>query len=274
MLKMNKYLLSVSLALISLHTLAEGYMNENMVIFSSSSDGSNNPWQANPKCTPVIQKTSTTQTWSVQYNYPDGSPLTSRFLTTAKPSMKAAECEHLVHFPDNIQSSGTFESFYPNGKLRSRIPYTDGIYNGKLTFWFASGLKEQKSTLRNGVSDGEYRIWHPNGQLALSMGYKDDAQHGMKQRWYEDSQPWTYVRFENGQMQGELKQWFRNGQMERQGEYRKGQRHGTYKAWYDDGTPQAVLNYQTGKIISAQCWNEMNKPVSTKQCMDWFKDEE
>ncbi|OTG64210.1 toxin-antitoxin system YwqK family antitoxin [Acinetobacter silvestris] len=271
---MNKILLTTMISFCSLHTFANGYMNENMIIFSSESDGSNNPWQGKPKCIPVIKNGESTKTWSVQYTYLDHTPLTSKYLTTQKPSTKPVECEHQIHFPDGIQDSGIFESFYPNGKPRSRIEYTDGTYNGDLKFWFANGLKEQESTVRNGASNGAYRIWHPNGQLALSMGYKDDMQNGMKQRWYENGEPWTYVRFENNKMVGELKQWYRNGKLERLGAYRDGVRHGTYKTWYADGTPEAVLNYQAGKIMDAQCWDESAKSISTKNCISKFSGED
>ncbi|AUX85943.1 hypothetical protein C3F34_07605 [Acinetobacter sp. ACNIH2] len=271
---MKAFLLSMSLGLVSLHTFADGYINENMVVFTSESDGSDDPWQDHPKCTPSIQAGGSSKSWLVQYFYSDQSPLTSGFITTQKPSNKASECEHLVHFPDQVQGSGTFESYYPNGKIRSHIEYEDGSYHGKLIFWHANGLKEQESTMNYGIPDGEYRIWHPNGQLALSMKYKDDMQDGMKQRWYADGKPWTYVRFENGVMRGELKQWFHNGKLERRGEYRNGLRQNRYEIWYEDGTPEAVLTYDAGSIIQAQCWNEAGKPRARNSCLSSYQDEE
>ena len=271
---MKAFLLSMSLGLVSLYTFADGYINENMVVFTSESDGSDDPWQDHPQCTPSIQTIGSAKSWLVQYFYADQSPLTSGFITTQKPSSKASECEHLVHFPDEVQGSGTFESYYPNGKLRSHIEYEDGSYHGKLIFWHANGLKEQESTMNYGIPDGEYRIWHPNGQLALSMKYKDELQNGMKQRWYADGKPWTYVRFENGVMRGELKQWFHNGKLERRGEYRNGLRQNRYEIWYEDGTPEAVLTYDAGSIVQAQCWNEAGKPRARNSCLTSYQDEE
>ena len=271
---MKALLLSISLGLASLHTFADGYMNENMIVFTSESDGSDDPWQDHPKCTPSIQAAGSSKSWLVQYFYADHSPLTSGFITTQKPSSKASECEHLVHFPDQIQGSGTFESFYPNGKMRSQIEYEDGGYHGKLTFWHANGLKEQESNAIHGVTEGDYRIWHPNGQLALSMKYKDDMQDGMKQRWYADGKPWSYVRFEHGVMRGELKQWFQNGKLERRGEYRNGLRQNRYEIWHEDGTPEAVLSYDAGSLIQAQCWSAAGKALASKSCINSYRDEE
>ena len=269
-----KFAISICLSISSLAIHADGYINENGMIFISSSDPDESPWKEHPKCIPVLQNGESPKTWAVQYTYLDHTPITSTYLTTQKPSTQPVECEHQVHFPDHIQGTGIFESFYPNGKPRSLIEYTDGIYNGKINFWFTNGLKEQESNVSNGISHGEYRIWHPNGQLALSMGYKEGMQNGMKQRWYENGEPWTYARFENDKIVGELKQWYRNGKLERLGTYRDGVRHGTYKSWYENGQPEAVLNYQAGKIIDAQCWTTSNQVIATKNCIAQFSAED
>lgn len=267
-------LISLGSLLHSVTVLADGYINENALIFISSEDPDQSPWKDRPKCSPVIQPAETAKTWTVQYTYSNQKPLTSAFITTQKPSTKPSECENLIHFPDHLIGTGIFESYFPNGKKRSRIEYLDGAYHGKLEFWFANGLKEQESYVVDGMNTGDYKIWHPNGQLALSMKYKGEQQDGMKQRWYENGEPWTYVRFENGVMVGELKQWFQNKKLERQGQYKNGVRQGQYKIWYSSGKPEAVLNYDAGKIISGQCWTESGKEKSLIQCKKSYADEE
>ena len=252
--------------------LADGYINENGVIFVSSEDPDQSPWKGNPKCTPTQKPSAQKGVWQTQYFYSDGSQQTNEYLSNTKALKK--DCEISINFPDDIVGSGVFETNFPNGKKRSRIEYKQGTYYGKLEFWFPNGLKEQESYVIDGISNGDYKIWHPNGQLALSMKYKNDQQDGMKQRWYETGEPWTYVRFENGQMIGELKQWFQNKKLERQGKYKDGVRHGIYKIWFNDGQPEAVLNYETGKITSAQCWTETGKELSSTQCKKRYADEE
>ncbi|QIO04657.1 toxin-antitoxin system YwqK family antitoxin [Acinetobacter shaoyimingii] len=268
---MNKIILSSLLLMTSFHTYAEGYLNENMVVFISEEDPDDSPWKNNPQCL-AVSKSIDKGLYENQYMFQNGNPLTSVFLSNNK--IKKGECESLIHFPDGIQGSGTFESYYPNGKQRSRIEYQDGEYEGKLQFWFPNGLKQQESRFENGQSHGDYKIWHPNGQLALSMKYQNGVQQGMRQRWYETGEPWTYVRFENDRMVGELKQWYKNGKLERLGQYRDGVRHGTYKVWYNDGEPEAVLQYNMGKITEAQCWYESGKAKTQAQCLSSYKDEE
>ena len=269
----NKKIFSlITLSLItSLNLHAEGYLNENMVLFVSIEDADNNPWKENPQCL-AVSKPLGKGLYENQYTYKNGNPLTSVFISNSK--IKNDECEAKIHFPDNLQGSGVFESFYPNGKQRSRIEYQDGAYEGKLQFWFPNGLKQQESRFENGESHGDYKIWHPNGQLALSMKYQNGVQNGTRQRWYESGEPWTSVRFENDLMVGELKQWFKNGKLERQGQYRDGVRHGTYKVWFENGKPEAILQYNKGNITSAECWNTSGTSISEQKCIANFKDEQ
>ena len=264
-------LFALSLFLINTATFADGYMNEYMVVFVSSEDPDQSPWKDQPQCN-ATSKPLGKGIYENQYIYENGKPLTSVFLSTNK--IKKGECEHLVHFPDNIQGTGIFESYFPNGKTRSRIEYQEGEYQGKLQFWFANGLKEQENYINNGQSDGDYKIWHPNGQIAMSSKYKNDIPTGMRQRWYESGEPWTYVRFDNGKMVGELKQWFRNGKLERLGHYKNGLRDGIYKVWYESGKPEAELDYRQGQILSAQCWTESGAVKSEKNCIASFEDEQ
>ncbi|QIO07740.1 toxin-antitoxin system YwqK family antitoxin [Acinetobacter lanii] len=255
----------------AVQTHAEGYINENMVVFVSEEDPAQSPWKEKPQCN-AVSKSISKGLYENQYTFQNGNPLTSVFLSKTK--IKSGECENLVQFPDNIQGTGVFESFYPNGKTHSRIEYQDGQYEGKLQFWFANGLKQQESQIINGMNDGDYKIWHPNGQIAMSSKYKQDIPVGMRQRWYESGDPWTYVRFDNGRMVGELKQWYRNGKLERQGQYKNGVREGVYKSWYESGKPEAELAYSHGNIKAAQCWNTSGVLKTEKSCIQSFADEQ
>lgn len=262
--------LSLTCLITTMDTHAEGYLNENMVVFVSEEDPEQSPWKDQLQCK-AISKAIGKGIFENQYTFQNGKPLTSIFLSSEK--INDGECEHLVQFPEGIQGTGVFESFYPNGKTHSRIEYKNGEYNGKLQFWFANGLKQQENQIVNGQADGDYKIWHPNGQLAMSGKYKHDIPVGMRQRWYASGDPWTYVRFDQGRMVGELKQWFKNGKLERQGHYKNGLREGAYQAWYASGKPEADLVYQQGKIISAQCWSESGVLKPEKRCLQAFEDE-
>lgn len=127
--------------------IENGYMNEYMVVFVSQEDPDQSPWKENPQCN-AISKAIGKELYENQYTFQNGNPLTSVFLSKSK--IKLGECENLVQFPNNIQGTGVFESFYPNGKTRSRIEYQDGQYEGKLQFWFPNGLKLQESQISNG----------------------------------------------------------------------------------------------------------------------------
>jgi hypothetical protein len=69
-----KFAISICLSISSLAIHAEGYINENMVVFTSSMNPDESPWKDHPKCIPVIQNGESPKTWSVQYTYLDNTP--------------------------------------------------------------------------------------------------------------------------------------------------------------------------------------------------------
>ncbi|WP_171263544.1 toxin-antitoxin system YwqK family antitoxin [Acinetobacter sp. ANC 5054] len=269
---MKKLILGSCLLLCSIYSFADGYLNEYMVVFVSEEDPDLSPWKNKPQCIALSTPSKQKGVFENQYTYANGNALTTIFLSPHK--IKNGECENLVHFPDDLIGSGVFESYYPNGKPRSRIEYRDGSYQGKLQFWFPNGLKQQENTIIDGESEGDYKIWHPNGQIALSMKYKNGVENGLRQRWYKDGKPWTSAVFQNNKLISDLKMWFENGKLERHGYYRDGVRHNSYKIWYDDGKPEAVLQYNLGKITSAKCWKETGESFTGQSCAKRYQDED
>ena len=71
-----KFAISICLSLSSFAIHAEGYINENMIVFTSSMDLDESPWKDHPKCIPVLQNGESPKTWAVQYTYLDHTPIT------------------------------------------------------------------------------------------------------------------------------------------------------------------------------------------------------
>ncbi|TXK18383.1 toxin-antitoxin system YwqK family antitoxin [Pontibacter qinzhouensis] len=80
--------------------------------------------------------------------------------------------------------------YYPNGKIKARGFFKDGIQHGKAIQYDESGKLEAKSTYLNGVLDGMLKIYYPNGKLKEETIYSKGVPVG-----------WSYEYRENGKMQ-------------------------------------------------------------------------
>ena len=70
------------------------------------------------------------------------------------------------------------KSFYPDGKLKSEISYSDSIRDGAAKFYYESGnLKEERNYV-NGKVEGTVKLYHKNGKLSEIFSLIDGKRDG------------------------------------------------------------------------------------------------
>lgn len=70
------------------------------------------------------------------------------------------------------------KSFYPGGKLKSEISYSDSVRNGTAKFYYENGnLKEERNYI-NGKVDGTIKLYHKNGKLSEMFSLIDGKREG------------------------------------------------------------------------------------------------
>ena len=70
------------------------------------------------------------------------------------------------------------KSFYPDGKLKSVISYSDTIRSGTAKFYYENGnLKEERNYV-NGRVDGTVKLYHKNGKLSEIFSIIDGKREG------------------------------------------------------------------------------------------------
>lgn len=80
--------------------------------------------------------------------------------------------------------------YYPNGKIKAKGFFKDGVQHGKATQYDENGRLLAKGNYRNGVLDGITEIYHPNGKLKEETTYSKGVPVG-----------WSYEYRENGEKQ-------------------------------------------------------------------------
>ncbi len=71
-----------------------------------------------------------------------------------------------LSFTKLFAQSRLIKYYYPNGKLKSEITYSDSIRDGEAKFYYEDGnLKEERNYI-NGKVDGTVKLYHKNGKIA------------------------------------------------------------------------------------------------------------
>ena len=69
------------------------------------------------------------------------------------------------------KKEGLFESFYPNGRLKTQFYYINNKIEGAYKQWSPTGQRICKCYFKNNKLNGYYRKWHYNGQVRVQCYY-------------------------------------------------------------------------------------------------------
>jgi TonB family protein len=132
--------------------------------------------------------------------------------------------DFLFHVTDyylsgQVQMTGTYRSIRPDNR------------EGKFTWYFSSGQKQQECTYKNNYLHGLFQEWYENGQLKS------------RQFFYEDI------------LDGPVKTWDGKGKIQMDAQYSKGEKHGYFITYYDNGQMIRKDLYENDKLIEGQCYN-------------------
>ena len=168
--------------------------------------------------------TSPETTEVIMESYPDGSP-------------------KIVHLYGD-QSDSTFikKELYQPGKLKSEIPYNEGLIDGDVFVLYEDSTLAAQYHYNAGIRNGTFITWHQNGNLKSKWTFRNDtiAAGG------------NY--FENGQLIGELthdergmltygKYFHPNGNVRSEGAWKNGNKSGIWEYFNEDGTLKQRINY-------------------------------
>lgn len=87
---------------------------------------------------------------------------------------------------------------YPNGNIKGKIPYIDGIKNGIEKDYYEDGTIESEVNYENGKINGIAKWYHPNGKLKVEANYLNGLEHGEMRFFYADGSFEQFSKFENG----------------------------------------------------------------------------
>jgi antitoxin component YwqK of YwqJK toxin-antitoxin module len=84
--------------------------------------------------------------------------------------------------------TGIVSDQYPNGTIRLRYQYTNGIPNGLSRSYNENGKLQSEIHFRNGVQEGITKIYHKNGKKEGVMKVYDDTGEIFSQTSYQAGQ--------------------------------------------------------------------------------------
>ncbi len=118
---------------------------------------------------------------------------------------------------------GQWRTYYPDGKLKSIIPYVDDKIQGVAYFYYDNNenILRAEVAFSNDLPNGIYKEYHTNGAQKALLNYK------------------------NGILDGDAEFYYKTGALKIKGHYKKGKKHGKW-IFYD----------KNGKKIKKEKWKK------------------
>ena len=108
--------------------------------------------------------------------------------------------------------SGTMETRFPSGILKTRQTFLDGKEEGLLTTYYEDGQKDSQRFYHKGEKDSINRGWWANGNPRFEYHFKDGVYEGDFKEWYSSGKPLKHIIYKDGKEQSG-KGWRENGKV-------------------------------------------------------------
>jgi antitoxin component YwqK of YwqJK toxin-antitoxin module len=103
---------------------------------------------------------------------------TSAFSKTVDGDLQKRNGLYYEPFSPNL-ANGQYETYYDDGRIRSKENFKDGIEHGLWEQFSWNGQLSFRFTFKNGISHGPYVSYYENGQLSSKYTLKDGEYDGL-----------------------------------------------------------------------------------------------
>lgn len=143
-------------------------------------------------------------------------------------------------YTDN-KKTGIWQTFFPNNKLKSKIPYENNRQDGYAVLYYENGNIKEEGTWKNNRWVGDYKLYYENGQVEQEFKFNASGKREGSQKYYNE-----------------------NGQKIMEGNWEEGKATGSLKEFYDNGDIKAEKKFDDGSLDVASIKTYETKKVSAK----------
>ena len=137
-------------------------------------------------------------------------------------------------------------SYWPDGKLKSELRYTDGKLDGVCKWFYSNGNPEMEVTYSMNELNGEAMRWYENGGLEEKSLYKDNKYDGVVEEYNVFGVLTKKTTYKDGVLNGSYLQYYESGKLFVEGEYLDGMMYGGWIMYYSDGSIGSSAVYDRG----------------------------
>jgi len=153
--------------------------------------------------------------------------------------------------PDGIVSE-----YYPNGRVRSKVSFKDGVAHGKGIDYYLSGEVSEESDFERGQLHGASKLYRRNGLLWIETTYCHGRLNGVLRSYHDNGNPETEAEYTDDKLDGSYVKYDKYGCLQEKGTFKRGEKEGNYIIYHENGQPARIERYVEGKLVHCEEFDE------------------
>jgi len=153
--------------------------------------------------------------------------------------------------------------YYPNGQLKEKISYKEGLKDGKFTGYYESGATKYKKKYTEDKPDGKWQFYTAGGDKNEEQIY---AEGKKVEEWFRiDEKGDTYYQYwdQDSLISEYADLHYSNGQLIEKISYKEGLKDGKFTGYYPSGKVEYVKRYEEDKPMGE--WKFVKEDGTTKK---------
>lgn len=146
----------------------------------------------------------------------------------------------------NNQPFGEFRYFYPSGRLRVKMLFSDSGDTAKTIHYHQHQIVQSEGIYIDQKKDGPWKFYNEAGILVSEENYTHDLKDGQVRSFYANGILLEEQHFSMGVQVGSWKQYHPNGNLKHEIKFENGLMHGIASYYFPDGGLYLSGNYHQG----------------------------
>jgi antitoxin component YwqK of YwqJK toxin-antitoxin module len=148
----------------------------------------------------------------------------------------------------NDLPDGILEEYFPNGKIKKLVNYSEGLLDGDFFEFNQHGEILLLGSYFEDQKVGEWNSFYSDGTKKSDFFYEKGLLSGITKNYYPDGTVAELISLNSGQLDGAYQSFFQNGIKQKEVLFQDGKEHGDFILYYPDGKISAKGEFEKGSL--------------------------
>lgn len=167
---------------------------------------------------------------------------------------------------NEVAGAETINSYYPNGKLSSKVEFNEvGLPHGLAHEFTENGILISEKRYEDGRLQGISKLYYSSGKIMTEWGNKYDKREGIAIGYYENGNIKDKGYYKSDKLDGVVLKYRKDGTLKSKMNFKENLPNGIAETFDIDGTLEYEYTYSHGQLILRKTFDGQGKLIRTQK---------